>query len=519
MAAYLNTDTAYRDFNMLYHDKYFIDKSAMIEKINERIHTKNRFLCITKPRRFGKTSALNMLGAYYGRAYDTKALFDSLEISRSRHYIEHLNRYHILNISLSSLPENGSAYQDYLSLIKENLKNDILEAYPQLKQKKFRRIPDMLAACGDEFIFFIDEWDYIFSHNLYEENQNDFLEFLRDLLKDQPYAALVYMTGVLPIKKYSTGSALNMFDEYTMLQDSLFEEYFGFTEKEVLNLCKRQEKLTADELAEWYNGYFTNSGSKVYNPRSVVLALINGKCQDYWTATGKMDEVLFFLKYNIGEVRDDVVRMVSGLPVRAEIKKGYAAGQNAPSNRKEIYAAMITCGLLSYYEGELHIPDKELMTEFENALEDNSFGYVAELVRNSEEILDATLHRNADVVAASLHNIHNSEIPILKYNDENSLACVVTLAYLSARNQYRIVREEKSGKGFADFLFYPRRKNLPGIVIELKADSTPEAAIRQIREREYCQKLKQEGAGRIFIAGINYDSINKEHQCKIEEAE
>lgn len=231
-----------------------------------------------------------------------------------------------------------------------------------------------------------------------------------------------------------------------------------------------------------------------------------------------MDEVLFFLKYHIGDVRDDVVKMVNHLPVRVEIKKEYAAGARHPANRKEIYAAMIIYGLLSYYEGTLRIPDKELMMEFENALEDDDFGAVAELVKNSEQILDATLDQKGDLVASYFHNIHNSEIPILKYNDENSLSCVVTLAYLSARDKYRIEREEKSGKGFADFLFYPRRKNLPGMVIELKVNAAPKTAVRQIREKEYCEKLKREQIERILLVGISYDKKKKNHRCMIEEA-
>lgn len=298
-----------------------------------------------------------------------------------------------------------------------------------------------------------------------------------------------------------------------------FGEYSGFTEKEVETLCNRQSRVALDEIAEWYNGYIADDGGRIYNPRSVVLALINGKCQSYWTRTGKMDEVLFFLKYNIGEVRDDVVKLVNHIPVRIEILEEYAAGQGSPVGREEIYAAMIIYGLISYHEGELHIPNKELMLEFQKALKDDDFGYVAELVRNSEEVLNATLDQREETVVLYLHNIHNSEIPILKYNDENSLSCVVTLAYLSARNKYKVEREEKSGKGFADFIFYPRRKNLPGIVIELKADSTPEAVIKHIKDKEYSEKLLKEGVENILLVGISYDTAAKQHQCRIEKVD
>lgn len=516
MAICLNTKSAYKDFNMLVHDRYFVDKSAIIEAVSARINTKNRYLCITKPRRFGKTSVLNMLGAYYCKAYDSSELFDGLDISRTDTYTQHLNKYNVINLCLNSLSDKGNTYEDYINLTKNAIRRDLARCYPELKDEEFDSISEMLSATDDEFIFIIDEWDYIFSHELYPEHYSDFLEFLRNLLKDRPYVALAYMTGVLPIKKYSTGSALNMFREYTMLNDPFFNDFFGFTEAEVEMLCQRQTALTIGEISDWYNGYQTRNGSRLYNPRSVVCALEDSVCQSYWTRTGKMDEVLFFLQYNIGEVRDDVIKMVNDIPVMLNIAVEYSAGQGPIASREEIYSAMIIYGLLSYHDGTIKIPNKELMLEFQKALKDDDFGYVAELVRNSDDVLNATWAMKGDVVASYLHNIHNSELPILKYNDENSLSCVVTLAYLSARNKYRIEREEKSGKGFVDFLFYPRQQNLPGIILELKADKTPDDAIAQIKEKEYSEKLKKENVSSILAVGLNYDASKKEHQCIIE---
>lgn len=538
MAFCLNTNSALILYQDLVNSEYFVDKSAIIEHISKRIRTSTKYVCVTKPRRFGKTSVLNMLGAYYCRAHDAKELFEGSAISQRKPYTVHLNRYNVINLCLNEIPLDRSRYEDYIARFNNVIISDIQESYPALKNKTFEKASDALIATGDEFIFIIDEWDYIFSHELYPEHHGDFLEFLRNLLKDRPYVALTYMTGVLPIKKYSTGSALNMFDEYTMLKDHIFGEYFGFLEREVEALCQKQKKVPLDDIRDWYNGYLSSTGGRIYNPRSVVLALMNGYCQSYWTRTGKMDEVLFFLKYNIGEVRDDVVKMVNGSSVWIDIEKEFSAGQEQISSRKDIYSAMIIYGLLSYSDGELRIPNKELMIEFENALEDDEFGYVAQLVRNSGAVLEATLNKNGDLVASYLHDIHNSELPILKYNDENSLSCVVTLAYLSARNKYKVEREESmrrsskdvspldetprtskshAGKGFVDLIFYPRRKNLPGIVLELKADKTPADAIAQIREKEYCEKLRKENVTRILAVGINYDTKKKEHQCVIEE--
>ena len=376
----------------------------------------------------------------------------------------------------------------------------------------------MLESTGDQFIFVLDEWDYIFSKELFQENQDDFLEFLTFLLKDKPYVLLCYMTGVLPIKRYSSGSALNMFDEFTFLKDRRFGEFFGFTTDEVLTLCDENQYMDFEKLEVWYNGYTTANGVKIYNPRSVVKALENNYCESYWTNTGAMDEVSQYLKYNILEIRDDVIRMVAGEEIDIIINEEFRAGQGTPKTKEEIYSAMIVLGFLSYNDGYLKIPNKELMIEFEKALRDKSFGYVSEIIENSRTMLKATVNKDTKTVEQILHDIHNSEIPILQYNDENSLSCVITLAYLSARDTYRVEREEKTGKGYADFTFHPRRKNDTAFIVELKKDEVPEVAINQIREKEYIQKFKAENEGKEVLAvAICYDSKKKEHHCKIEE--
>lgn len=347
---------------------------------------------------------------------------------------------------------------------------------------------------------------------------NTILEFLRNLLKDQPYVALCYMTGVLPIKKYSSGSALNMFDEFTFLKDRTFDEYFGFTEHEVVKLCDKSGKMDFKELENWYNGYLSARGVKIYNPRSVVKALQNTYCESYWTNTGAMDEVTEYLKYNTLEIRDDIIEMVLGEEIDIIIDEEFRAGQGTPRTKEEIYSAMIVLGFLSYHDGYLKIPNKELMKEFEKALKDKSFGYVSEIIENSKKMLKATVSGDTKSVEEILHYIHNSEIPILQYNDENSLSCVLTLAYLSARDTYRVEREEKTGKGYADFTFHPRRKNDIPFVVELKKDESPEVAIEQIRRKEYVEKFKKENRDKKVLAvAICYDSKKKEHNCKIEE--
>lgn len=515
MAIYLNTDKSLENYKALCSDKYFIDKSEIISLINEKIGTTSRYICITRPRRFGKSSIAYMLGAYYTKNEDSRIVFDSLSVSRCESYDKHLNKYNVINISFADVDNNCRNCSEYIERITKIILDDLCEVFPEIKIKEEYAIWEILSELNEKFIFIFDEWDYIFNKNLFKEDQDKFLEFLMKLLKDKPYVLLTYMTGVLPIKKYSSGSALNMFDEYTMLQDPVYGEFFGFTEDEVEDICSRQKKISFGELSSWYNGYINEEGERIYNPRSVVNALQNGKCISYWTNTGAMDEVTQYLKYNTLEIRDEVIEMVSGEEIDVFIDEEFRAGQGEPKTREEIYSAMIILGFLSYHDGYLKIPNIELMIEFEKALRDKSFGYTAEIIKDSRKMLKATLNQDNDAVVNILHNIHNSEVVILQYNDENSLSCVITLAYLSARDTYRVEHEEKTGKGYADFMFHPRRKGDIPFIVELKKDQSVGTAISQIKDKEYVQKFKNEYK-EILAVAICYDSKEKIHECKIE---
>ncbi len=514
---YLNTKSCFDNFNELLNNKYFVDKSSIIELLNERIGTNQKYICITRPRRFGKSSIINMIGSYYSKYNDSKEIFDKLNISNCNTYEKHINKYNIIKIDFSEIPDESCSYEDYIERIKNNLSNDLKNTYSNIDFSNLTSLSDKFIKTNDKFIFILDEWDFIFNRNIFTKNHNDFLEFIRSLLKDKSYVQLCYMTGILPIKRYSTGSALNMFEEYTFLKDRVFDEYFGFTEKEVKSLCLKNNKVNYNDLESWYNGYITANGAKIYNPRSVVLALLNNYCESYWTNTGAMNEVLYYLKLDINGVFDDVLKMVNGEEIEIEIDEEYRAGQDILQTVEEIYSAMIVLGFLSYYEGVIKIPNKEIMKEFEKAVKDESFGEVSRIVNNSKKMLRATQTEDTETMVEILHDIHNSEIPILKYNDENSLSCVVTLAYLYARDIYRIEREEKSGKGYVDFCFHPRRNRDLPIILELKKDEDVSIAINQIKEKEYAIKFKKEYKNKeVLIVAICYDSKTKEHSCKIE---
>ncbi len=520
MAYFLNSDFKNNEFELMSKDKFFVDKTLLIDEINSLIGIKDRFVCITRPRRFGKTVNAMMLASYYSKNANFKSLFDELEISKETSYLNHLNKHNVIYITLNEVPKANCTYGEFIGRYINLLSEDLKACYPDLKLKESLSMPDIFTqVCqkyNQSFIFIIDEWDYIFNNNLFsKEDRENFLQFLKDLLKDRPYVELAYMTGVLPIAKYSSGSALNMFKEYNMLNDSKYDKYFGFTLPEVESLCKKQNKVTFNELKAWYDGYKTSSGLDVFNPRSVVYALSDGVCQSYWTNTGPMDEILYYINSDVDAVKDDVVKMVSEVPLEIKLK-GYGAEQKELNNRNQILSAMTIYGFLSYCNEELRIPNKELRIKFDDALEDKSMGAVSEIVMKSNEMLLATVRKDTKTMEKLIQEAHDINIPVIKYNDENSLACIITLVYLSARSKYKIVREMPAGIGFADFIFYPNDKSKPAFIIELKKDSTPDEALKQIQEKRYALALK-DYTGQKLAVGIAYDSKLKKHSVKIED--
>lgn len=353
--------------------------------------------------------------------------------------------------------------------------------------------------------------------------------FLSNLLKGQPYVLLTYMTGILPIAKYSSGSELNMFLEYTMATEEKYSRYFGFSVKEVDDIYGRflarekEPKITREGLRTWYDGYQTKSGERMYNPRSVVAALTNNNLGSYWTSSGTYDEIFYYVEQNVDAVRDDLALMVSGIPVLANVRE-YAATSMNLSTRNEIFSAMLVYGFLSYENGYVRIPNKELMDRFSDMLQkEASLGYIYRLTAKSGQMLAATRAGDTKTMEEILEYAHNTEIPLLSYNNETDLTVLVTLVYLAARDFYHMEREDKGGIGYVDFVFSPVvNKGDDCIILELKVDGTPEQAIAQIREKKYAlcfaSKLGEAPAytGRVLAVGIAYDKKNKDHRCKVE---
>ena len=535
MGIYLDSKTAYTLYKNEIENPYFVDKSLMIKELFHLVREGGNYICITRPRRFGKTVMANMVASFFSRAYDSRDLFQPLLISKEEEYGKFLNQYPVIHISFNDTPGQSISYEQYIQRIEKRLIRDLKNVYPQVILEDDDYVVDVLTQIYAEddtarFIFVLDEWDYIFHQDFVTESDKKlFLTFLRSLLKDRPYVLFTYMTGILPIAKYSSGSELNMFTEFTMAGSRAFSEFFGFTEDEVRDLHEKymtvcnDAHITLEGLQIWYNGYYTATGKRVYNPRSVVQALKYNDLANYWTSSGPYDEIYYYIENNVAAVRNDIALMVTGNPVSAKIWEYAATSQNLKT-REEILSAMVVYGFLSYENGNVSIPNKELMDKFADMLQrEPSLGYIYRLAKESSRMLQATLAGDTDTMMEILEIVHDTETPLLSYNNEIELTAVVNLVYLAARDMYRVEREDKAGKGFVDFIFYPEiNKSEDGIILELKIDNSPDEAIRQIKEKNYVLRFKgkigekPKYTGRILAVGICYDKTSKKHSCKIE---
>ena len=534
MGMFLNSIAPFEEYKRLAKTRFFVDKTDIIREIlTAVVEDGQRYFCITRPRRFGKSIMANMLGAFFGRAECGEQIFGHLKVAECRYYPEYLNSHEVIYIDFSRLPRDCKSYEQYKERIQDGINCDLLKAYPESKLRADRSIWDNLQTVFEQehvrFIFVMDEWDAVFHKDFVtEKDKKNYLEFLRDLLKGQAYVEFAYMTGVLPIAKYSSGSEINMFKEYDMVATEKFSEYFGFLDGEVDALfdiyqCTTPNaKITREDLAEWYDGYHTASGRRLYNPRSVIGALTDNQINSYWTSSGPYDEIFYYIRNHIEEIRDDLVLMVSGEHIEMKLQ-GYAATSTELHTKNQVYSAMVVYGLLTYADGAVLIPNRELMDKFnELLLEKESLGYVYRLAKESGRMLKATLAGDTRTMAEILKLAHDTESPIFSYNSEIELSAVVNLVYLAARDKYRVEREDKAGEGYVDFTFYPERKEADALLLELKVNGTPEEAIRQIRDRNYALRFRgkmgepAKYTGRILAVGISYDRKTKEHSCKVE---
>ena len=520
MGFYLNPDND--GFWRAVRSEIYVDKTGLIAYTNKCINTEQQNICVSRPRRFGKSMALKMLAAYYSCGCDSADLFQGLAIEKDKSYQIHLNKYDVIYVSMQQflIEAKNGAVTEYLE---QEVTEELNEVYGDILLGRGLGLAAALRKIykktKKKFVFLVDEWDCVMRERQEsEELQKQYLDFLRNLLKDQPYVALAYMTGILPVKKYGEHSALNMFWEYSMTDQKALEEYTGFTEDEVKELCERYDMDFA-ETSSWYDGYIFEKFQHIYNPRSVVEAMLCGKCSNYWTSTEVYDALKIYMDMDFDGLRSDIVHMLGGGHVTINTRS-FRNDMRTFETKDDVLTLLVHLGYLAYdsEKKEAFIPNKEIIEEFENAMSVSGWPEVMRVLKASEKLLEDTLDGNVESVAEALDRAHTEVASILTYNDENSLGCAVGLAYYSARKDYKIIREFPSGKGFADIVFLPLpHTEKPALVVELKYDKTAQTALQQIQDRQYTQAL--EGySGEILLVGISYNKENKDkpHSCVIQ---
>lgn len=520
MGVYLNPGND--SFKQTVNSKIYVDKTELIKYTNESVNTMQRFICISRPRRFGKSIAANMLAAYYGKDCDSAEIFDNYKIAVDENYRKHLNQYNVIFLNMQNALSRVNTMKEMLEYIQKEvlteLRKQYLDMFPEDEKILSAALEKLYTTSREAFVFIIDEWDCVFrNRQVSSEEQIKYLDFLRDLLKDKTYVSLAYMTGILPIKKYGTHSALNMFDEYSMTEPGEYAEYIGFTQEEVEELCG-QYHVDFEKEKEWYDGYVFSKQLHIYNPKSVVDSIRRKNFASYWTQTETYEALREYIDTDFDGLKTAIVQMLSG--GRCEVNtRTFQNDMNTFKSKDDILTLLIHLGYLAYDSktASVYIPNIEIQEEFKSAVEGSNWMEIIKLIKGSDELLQATWDLNEAKVSEMIDEVHMQNTSILTYNDENSLSCVISLAYYNAINEYTRIRELPTGKGFADIVYIPKKhSDKPAMIIELKYDKSAAGAIAQIKEKRYVESLK-EYQGNLLLVGINYDKDTKKHTCLIEE--
>lgn len=504
------------------NSKIFVDKSLFIKKISDFINTDCRFICVSRPRRFGKTMIGNLMKAYFSKGCDSKEIFENLKIANDPCFEENLNKFNVLSIDFGGFFSSSKNKNEVLLNLYNELLEDFRKEFPSIKFSEKDSVAKMIqrvyTETNTQFIIIIDEYDVLVREQIPEDIFKSYLELLNSLFKNNelsPAIALAYLTGILPIVRDKVQSKLNVFKESTMLEPFGLEEFFGFTKAEVKALC-REYKMKFKECEEWYDGYKIGKIS-VYNPNSLVEAMMRRKFKNYWHSTGSYEVVSDYIKLDYDGVKTAVLDMISGreVPVNAVDFKNRLDEIKTKDN---VLTYLIHLGYLNYDEdtGLCRIPNREIKEEWMSALQDaDNFSKIAEMIADSDRLLYYTQKCDAEKVAEALDEAHLAVSNPKNYNNEASLQAAIRLAYFTASSKYTVIQELTTGYGFADMGFIPLDKKDPAMIIELKYDKDAETAITQIKNKNY-PKVFENYLDNLLLVGVNYDKETKVHECVIE---
>ena len=518
MAIFLNPDNA--NFNEAVHSKIYVDKTGLIEYTNSVLSTTAKFICNSRPRRFGKSMTADMLCAYYSKGCDSRELFQPYTISSCSTFEKYINQYDVIHIDVQWCKDQVENINDIVNYIKESCMHELQNEYCNIDYNGIISLSGTLSKINDEtghrFVVIIDEWDVLIRDNADNKKLlEEYIDFLKGLFKgSQPsrYIALAYLTGILPIKRTMTQSALNNFDEYTMLNPGPLASFIGFTEGEVKGLSNKYN-IDFDRIKKWYNGYYLNR-QHVYNPKAVVSLFTLGVFQSYWTQTSSYESIHSMIKMNFDGLKEAVLEMLSG----NEVKMQTTSFQNdmvSFKNMDDVLTALVHLGYLGYNQKDqtCYIPNKEVMDSFFTSIKNSDWNATTKAIQNSRNLLDATFNMNETKVADYIEQAH-LETSHIQYNDENALSYTIDLAYYAARDYYTVIRELPTGKGLADLAFIPKTDK-PAMLVELKWNKNVNTAITQIKEKKYPSVLEKY-KDNLLLVGIAYDKKTRKHICKIE---
>ncbi|MGN0606877.1 MAG: AAA family ATPase [Oscillospiraceae bacterium] len=528
MGKYVNPGNS--AFAIVTGDETYVDKSGLIEFTNSRIGKMRPLICFSRPRRFGKSIAAHMLTAYYSKGCDSREIFSGLKIAESPTFERELNKNTVIYLDIQwikGIAEEQGRNEQIVPFMQTQVIKELIEIYPDTIDEGESSLANALFsifnATGERFIVIIDEWDCLFREAKDNQRlQDEYVKFLRTMFKGvaaDAFIKLAYITGILPIKKYGTQSALNNFREYTMINPNKLAEYIGFTESEVKELCDKYD-LDFEECKRWYDGYSFNSLKSVYSPNSVMNAIDNGEFESYWTKTETFETLRFYIDTNFDEVRTAILAMLSGEIINIDPETFQNDMVNIHS-RDQVLTLFVHLGYLAYNgnESAAYIPNEEVRKEFIRATKNSSREELSRVIKNSDDLLKATLRMDGEEVAERIEMAHQYYANTKFYNNEQALRMVIMLAYVSRVDDYCDFQELPGGKGYADILFFPKKNSRkPALLIELKWNHSSGGAIAQIKEKGYCDSIKNYG-GDILLVGINYDEKEKKHTCDIEKFE
>ncbi len=508
------------------NSKVYVDKTLLIRETNEVIGTNQKFLCVSRPRRFGKSMASNMLAAYYSKGCDSKEMFSRLQIAQVEGWQDNLNAFNVIQMDLNgffhSLKNPGHLIQEMEKAIVSEMKEAFAAVQLDEEDSLANTMLRIYDKTGQTFILIFDEYDVLARERVASSIFDQYLDFLSGLFKNNNLKAaisLAYLTGILPIVRDTIQSKLNEFDEYSMTNPRRLAQFAGFTEGEVRALCG-EHKLDFEECRRWYDGYKLGKEAHIYSPKSVVTAIKDGEFGAYWTQTGSYEALKDYILMNFEGIRDDVVTMIGGGKIDVNIHS-YLNTMSGFHSKDDVFTYLVHLGYLAYDRSikQCYIPNVEVRSQWILSIKNSpDYTKIMELVNDSRHLLQRTLEGDAEYVAQSLTLAHQRATNPLTYNNEASFQSAIGLAYFYATSQYTVIKELPTGKGYADVALIPFIPNIPAIIIELKNNRTAIGAINQIKERRYDDALSHYRGSLLFV-GISYNESTKHHECLIEKME